>query len=369
MTFQGNSAKEKTTPITIGVYIMKRVHNGKKFFAPTLAASLSLALALALTACDKVPDEIDIGDDQLQTTQSSSSVETDNYPSSSSDLSSSSSDKKYCLYTNVNDSQDTFCEECHGVAGIYSVEEVSSCPNQSSSSAALCGEHDPSTHFCDSRDSKVYKWVKIGSQTWMAENLNHAVSRSKCSTVISDFIVTKDALVDEDTEYCGIYGRLYDWATAMDLPSEFNTTPIPITNCRSINCVPDNPYYQGICPDGWHIPRQAEWIALAEFAGGTGDHGQTGEAGTKLKAASGWNDHATHGNGTDDYGFAALPGGHGGHDDIMQVGREGKWWSSSEGQPSDGSFAYGRGMIYNKEDFNWFHGTKGLMLNIRCVKD
>ena len=80
--------------------------------------------------------------------------------------------------------------------------------------------------------------------------------------------------------------------------------------------------HEGICPTGWHIPSDAEWTTLTNFAGGAST------AGTKLKSnSSNWEIPV----GTDDYGFSALPGGAGtssGSFDWFET--NGDWWSTSE---------------------------------------
>jgi uncharacterized protein (TIGR02145 family) len=86
---------------------------------------------------------------------------------------------------------------------------------------------------------------------------------------------------------------------------------------------------RGICPSGWHLPSRQEWVTLVEIADGSGK---------KLTSKNGWNiscydnDYGdttcVSGNGTDNYGFSALPGGHGwsNGDEFYYVGREGYWW-------------------------------------------
>jgi len=124
------------------------------------------------------------------------------------------------------------------------------------------------TYFTDSRDGISYKMVTIGSQTWMAENLNYDVPN-----------VTNDGCSYNDCSY----GRMYSWSTIMNGSPGSSAIPSGV---------------QGICPVGWHVPSDWEWEILQDNVGGN----ET--AGTKLKSTSGWNNN---GNGTDEYGFSALP--------------------------------------------------------------
>jgi uncharacterized protein (TIGR02145 family) len=112
--------------------------------------------------------------------------------------------------------------------------------------------------------------------------------------------------------------------------------------------------HKGICPEGWHIPSDAEWTTLVNFVGN--------DAGTKLKSAIGWNS----GNGTDEYDFSALPGGFGNSiGGFGYVGSIGYWWSATEDNASD---AYRRYM-YN--DSSVYRGTygKSYLYSVRCIKD
>jgi uncharacterized protein (TIGR02145 family) len=100
---------------------------------------------------------------------------------------------------------------------------------------------------------QTYKTIKIGNQTWMAENLNYETTDSWC--------------YENNPSNCSTYGRLYTWDAAMTA-----------------------------CPAGWHLPTNAEWQALVDAAGGAST------AGAKLKTSD-WG-------GTNNYGFSALPGGY-----------------------------------------------------------
>jgi uncharacterized protein (TIGR02145 family) len=166
--------------------------------------------------------------------------------------------------------------------------------------------------YTDSRDGKKYRVVKIGNQVWMAENLNYNANGSKC--------------YDNIESNCQKYGRLYNWNTA-----------------------------KNACPKGWHLPSEAEWITLTDFGG-------VNNVGTKLKSASGWNNN---GNGTDVYGFAALPGGFGVPAGFSNVGYEGIWWSASE---YNANSAYDRFMKSDSENASLATPPKSSLLSIRCLQ-
>jgi len=190
----------------------------------------------------------------------------------------------------------------------------------------------------DSRDGKVYRKVKIGKQTWMAENLNFAAEDSKC--------------YDNNPDNCAIYGRLYDWETA-----------------------------KKSCPSGWHLPNDEEWTELMSFLASNkkdvryDEYEETGDkyyskAGKYLKSKIGWN-------GTDEFGFSALPGGYDCSDnDFRDAGRIGRWWwSSISGMKSDQSHSYtGYNMTYdtdivNLEDPRGLVNPRGCLISVRCIQD
>jgi uncharacterized protein (TIGR02145 family) len=172
--------------------------------------------------------------------------------------------------------------------------------------------------FTDSRDNQSYKWVKIGSQVWMAQNLNfNACYGCWC--------------YDELADNCLKYGRLYSWEVALKA-----------------------------CPKGWHIPSDREWDELKLFI--KKEYPLT--VGTTLKTTSGWD---FNGNGTDKFGFAALPCGYRNNDEAFNLGGNSCfWWSGSEKDPN---YAWARHLKFNYPFLNRFRGNKNFGFAIRCIKD
>jgi len=220
------------------------------------------------------------------------------------------------------------------------------------------GWYNSSTQYCSdgtvktydgsvTYDSKTYNAVLIGTQTWMAENLNYNAANSRCYG---------DNSGGDSQGNCAKYGRLYNWATAMALDASCNTS-----SCASQITTP----HQGICPTGWHIPNDDEWSALMNSVGGSSI------AGRKLKSTEGW---SNCGNGSsysyqceDTYGFSALPGGYGSSDGgFYGVGSYGYWWSASG---SLSNYAYLRYMYYDGELAYYDFNSKSILFSVRCVQD
>ena len=181
--------------------------------------------------------------------------------------------------------------------------------------AALAPDTD--TTFTDRRDGKVYRKVEAGGQVWMAENLNYAAEESVC--------------YENKEENCAKYGRLYDWETA-----------------------------RIACPAGFHLPSDNEWMTLEVTVGGSRT------AGTKLKSIRGWNKYLRRsGNGTDNYGFSALPGGGGGYGDFGSLGYNGLWWSATEYDDYHAWIRY----ISNRKEYERCIGSRTNQYSVRCVAD
>ncbi|MCL2282790.1 MAG: fibrobacter succinogenes major paralogous domain-containing protein [Fibromonadales bacterium] len=169
--------------------------------------------------------------------------------------------------------------------------------------------------YVDKRDGQSYKYVKIGSQAWMTQNLNYEIDDSFC--------------YNNNPEQAELYGRLYTWAAAL-----------------------------GVCPLGWHLPSKAEWLKLVEFIG-------IHSAATALKSISGWVGEST---GTDEYGFAALPAGYRSelNRDFHHQGKLAGWWTSSE-LSADKACAVR--VNSNAVQIQTEEYSKLSAFSVRCIKD
>jgi uncharacterized protein (TIGR02145 family) len=165
----------------------------------------------------------------------------------------------------------------------------------------------------DSRDGKVYKTVKIGEQVWMAENLNYKTDNSWC--------------YEDNEANCGKYGRLYVWEAA-----------------------------EKACPLRWHLSTEQEWNTLVAAVGGD-------VAGKKLKAKSGWNEN---GNGTDEFGFSALPGGNRYYgESFHDAGKSGYWWTTTEIKSGNAYIQY----MNHSENMSGHGDSKSNGYSVRCVRN
>ena len=194
-------------------------------------------------------------------------------------------------------------------------------------------------------EGNSYKTVKIGTQEWMAENLNveHFINGDVIQEAKTDSEWQK-AGKNEEPAWCYYdnnssngekYGKLYNFYA--------------VTDPRSL------------APNGWHVPTDAEWTLLTDHLSANGHSGKEGIA---LKATSGWN---SGGNGTDDYGFSGLPGGarysFGNFDGI---GDYGYWWSSS--QYSTG-YVWDRKVNHNSGTVYRGYSSKEDGFSVRCLRD
>jgi uncharacterized protein (TIGR02145 family) len=176
-----------------------------------------------------------------------------------------------------------------------------------------------------SYEGQTYNTVKVGDQCWLKENLNLTTENSKT--------------YDDDPANGSLYGRLYDWEEA-----------------------------NSVCPPGWHLPTYDDWCTLVQHVDASASCAQEAEvgidAGFKLKASGGWLDGQS---GSDQFGFRAQPAGYSSDGTTFEeLGRNGRFWSSTEAADGSGSF-----WSMNTLTTKIVNGksAKGGLMSVRCVKD
>ena len=168
----------------------------------------------------------------------------------------------------------------------------------------------------DPRDGQIYKTVKIGEHVWMAENLNYVDS------VKTPSLLGRSRCYKYMAKNCAVAGRFYTWGAAIDSVALYDGGNGEVCGSGETCSLPAK--VQGICPPGWHLPDSTEWNTLFTEVGGRST------AGKALKSRSGWN---VNGNGTDAYGFSALPTGDWSLDNDLffsDGGYEANFWSATE---------------------------------------
>ena len=205
--------------------------------------------------------------------------------------------------------------------------------------------------YVDLRDGNVYKYVTIGDQVWLAENLRYlpSVSHPATGSVDSQHFYVYDyygasvsaakALFNYST-----FGVLYNWAAAMDGEFPSSATPSGV---------------QGVCPTGWHLPSDGEWKQLIF------NLGDSSIAANKLKDTTFWS-YPYH-VGYNETGFSALPGGmriQG--DTFLFMYNSGSWWSATEFYSDYRWFRY---MLSGNSEVYRSYENKEVGFSVRCVRD
>ena len=157
--------------------------------------------------------------------------------------------------------------------------------------------------FTDARDGETYRTIKIGNQVWMAENLRFNADGSFAP--------------DNDEANMKKFGRLYTWATALDIPVAFNEKS-PAEDIEMYRQMKES-NYRGLAPEGWHIPSNKEWEELLKNIDPKSN-------GSELRSVCLW-----HKAGEDSLGFFALPAGYRfGNGTFRHFGARTRFWSKDE---------------------------------------
>lgn len=228
-----------------------------------------------------------------------------------------------------------------------------------------------------------YNYVKIGNQYWMSENMRchkYDTSSGKAGSNITMYtsenpgtetynpycVDASEKELWEDDKYAGSLsseqianlGYLYNWSAAVGITAtEAEALKPPFEGRR-----------QGICPNGWHVPTNADWDALAEALGGVKNENEGyPNVGKILKTKSGW---GKTDRGTDYYYFSTLPAGYAKGSVVCFLGLTTYLWSAT---PSDYNYkSYYCSLISDSDYLSCYHGDKDLFkraYSVRCVKN
>jgi len=191
-------------------------------------------------------------------------------------------------------------------------------------------------------DGNVYTAVTIGAQVWMVENLKvtHYRDSSEIPNITDDTVwstLTSGAYCwcNNDSTNKDTYGALYNFLAVSD------------------TC--------GLCPEGWHVPTESEWLALEAYLGGRN------VAGGKMKEAGTIHWNRPNIGATGESGFFGLPGGGRGRiSGSGDIGEYATWWSSTA---YDSTYAWHWGRARGKASVRCNPGHKASGFSVRCVKD
>jgi uncharacterized protein (TIGR02145 family) len=224
--------------------------------------------------------------------------------------------------------------------------------NNTGLTAHTCGApniHNPNLTYSSMTDQEgnVYKTIVIGTQEWMAENLNTSIYRNGDSILTSldnsAWQATTSgawAYYDNDASYACPYGKFYNWYACVDA--------------------------RQLCPVGWHVPTDAEWTVLTSYLGGEGVSGGKMKTLGTIESATGlW--HSPNIGVTNSSGFSGAPSGKRNYQGYFEhVGKYGIWWSSSE---NGTGFAWGRGLNYFDDDADRSNLFCLEGFSVRCLRD
>lgn len=251
------------------------------------------------------------------------------------------------------------CEDSEWVETIFDNGKGSS--DAKSESSSDTAPNIVKGSMTDSRDGHVYKTVTIGTQTWMAENLNYDYNEG----------TAKSFCYDNNEDNCNTYGRLYFWSAAIDSAAIFSDTRKGCGNMtfgyeenETTSICLKGGTVRGVCPEGWHLPSELEWYTLFLYLGST-------KKLVLLTSTSGWpeqhkRDDDEYDNDDGEYGFRMLPAGYSWNIDgeiFESIGYTTGFWSSNR-YASDVKpyFVY---YSYWDRDKN-FNATA---LSVRCLRN
>ena len=263
--------------------------------------------------------------------------------------------------------------------------------SQMTTSSLLSNERGSSTAIdsVSDHEGNWYEVVQIGTQCWLKENLRTTTSPSTGTYLIpaagkGNTYTGKQArwYNNNSATYAPMnYGLLYNWNAAVDtFNTAYGETSVNTSNGNAVS-VSFTGNRRGICPEGWHLPTDAEWNTMELVVNGgdvspsmSNSTGYRGSHAGKLSTGCDWNTNNTTANAPNDYsnagrnssGFAAVPAG-GFYGTFANAGNNALFWSSSQ---NFNNYAWYRYLDYSKAGMGRNNGTnKYNGFSVRCLRD
>jgi uncharacterized protein (TIGR02145 family) len=218
--------------------------------------------------------------------------------------------------------------------------------------------HNPDLTYGSMTDQEgnVYKTIVIGTQEWMAENLNTSIYRNGDSIATglsnAEWANTFNsqlgawAYYNNDASYACPYGKLYNWHACADA--------------------------RGLCPVGWHVPSEAEWSVFINYLdpNADGSNNLTNTAGGKMKSTGTQYWWSPNTDATNESGFSGVPCSFRADDgEFGNVGEDGVWWSSTDYNPVVQFAAWICNLVHASGAVYSFGGIKEVGYSVRCLRD
>ncbi len=211
-------------------------------------------------------------------------------------------------------------------------------------------------------DNNTYNTVQIGNQCWMKENLKTTHYADGTPISLGSSTSTSTAYryyPDNNSLNVSTYGYLYNWKAVM----------------RNSSSSPANPSgVQGICPNGWHVPSDAEWTRLTDYVSSQSEYvcgSNSSYIAKALASSTGWSSSSNtcavgnNPSANNATGFSAVPaGGYDGY--YYYFGSYADFWSATQ---YDSNNAFFRPLFYGSADVNRRNGDKYFELSVRCLRD
>ena len=239
------------------------------------------------------------------------------------------------------------------------IEDLETNPAQPHSALPVDGYACPDMLTVTDYDRNVYPTIQIGSQCWMKENLRSthysdgtAITAGNSSSTTVAYYYTLQGNFN--------YGYLYNWKAVMRSSSSSQASPSGV---------------QGICPNGWHVPSDAEWDELQNYVSNLSQYrcnDNSNYIAKALAATEGWSSSTSTcavGNALDNNnatGFSALPAGYYSGGSYTGFGTTSLFWSSTE---SSNSNTYDRSLDYSNAVMTRSSHVKSCGLSVRCLRD